>query len=58
MVGAEEKNKAEKGEHFWKGVAILNSIALPEEVTETTGSDGTAHWGGRRQEPVRAELEG
>lgn len=50
-----EKNKAEKGEHFRKAVAILNSIALPEEVTETRESEGAVHLGGRRQEPATCQ---
>lgn len=34
VVTAVEKNKAEKGEEFWKGVTILNSVVLPKEVTD------------------------
>lgn len=34
VVTAVEKNKAEKGEEFWKGVIILNTVVLPKEVTD------------------------
>lgn len=56
MVTAVEKNKAEKGEEFWKGVTILNSVVLPKEVTDL--KEGVMHicgkkvLGGRRQEPA------
>lgn len=34
-VSAVEKNREEKGEQFWKRVQFINSVVLPEEVTET-----------------------
>lgn len=54
VVDAVEKNKAKEGEEFWKGVAILNSVALPQGAG-TVCLGGKSSPGRRRQEPAQCQ---